>query len=350
MNNWILYGANGYTGELIAREARARGLNPILAGRNLNKIKSLAKELGLVSRVFNLLNQQDLTKQFADVQLILNCAGPFSSTSLAMIKACILSGTHYLDITGEISVFEYAHSQNLAAERANIVLCPGVGFDVIPTDCLAAQLKQALPDAIYLALGFDSHSGFSPGTAKTAIEGLAQGGKARINGQIKTVPLAWKTRKIDFGRGEKLATTIPWGDVSTAYYTTGIANIEVYIPISKRKLSLLKKANYLRWFLGLSLIQNFLKSKAAEKKGPDDEQLKNLNTYVWGEAKNSKGESKIARITTANGYALTITGSLAVVEHLLKNKVKSGYITPSQLMGADLIRKLPGSCVAFKWS
>ena len=339
----MIYGANGYTGELIAREAKVQGLNPIIAGRNLNQITSLAKELEFTCRIFNLLDQHELTKQLSDVQLVLNCAGPFSSTSLPIIKACIQSGTHYLDITGEISVFEYAHSQNSQAEQSSIVLCPGVGFDVIPTDCIAAKLKQALPDATYLALGFDSNSGLSPGTAKTAIEGLVQGGKVRIDGQIKTIPLAWKTRKIDFGMGEKLATTIPWGDVSTAYYTTGIPNIEVYIPISKRKLSLLKKVNYIRWILGLDPIQRFMKKKAAEQKGPGDDQLKHLVTYVWGEATNARGESKTARITTANGYALTITGSLAVVKHLLENKVKGGYTTPSQLMGANFISKLPGS-------
>jgi short subunit dehydrogenase-like uncharacterized protein len=343
MNNWMIYGANGYTGELIAREAKAQGLNPIIAGRNQNKIKTLADELGFRSRVFDLLDQQNLTKQLADLQLVLNCAGPFSSTSPAMIKACIQTETHYLDISGEISVFEYAHNQNSQAQASNIVLCPGVGFDVIPTDCIAAQLKQALPDANYLALGFDSNSGLSPGTSKTAIEGLALGGKVRINGQIKTVPLAWKARTIDFGRGEKLATTIPWGDVSTAYYTTDIPNIEVYIPVSERKLSFLKKANYISWLLGLSPIQRFLKKKAAEKKGPDEEQRKHSDTYVWGEVKNVKGESKIARIRTANGYALTITGSLMVVDYLLNNKVKGGYTTPSQLMGADLINKLSGS-------
>lgn len=343
MNNWMIYGANGYTGELIAREAKARGLTPIIAGRNQKEIKSLAEELGFSNRVFDLHDQQNLVTQLSDVQLVLNCAGPFSSTSQPMIKACIQSGTHYLDITGEISVFEYAHNQNLQAEAANIILCPGVGFDVIPTDSIAAKLKQALPDANYLALGFDTNSGLSPGTAKTAVEGLAHGGKVRINGQIKTVPLGWKTRTIDFGKGEKLATTIPWGDVSTAYYTTGIPNIEVYIPVSERKLSILKRANYIRWLLGFNPVQNFLKRKAAKQKGPNAEQLKHLVTYVWGEAKNAKGESKIARITTANGYALTISGSLAVVEYLLKNKVTGGYTTPSQLMGTDFISKLPGS-------
>ncbi|QEY52131.1 saccharopine dehydrogenase family protein [Legionella longbeachae] len=340
MNNWMIYGANGYTGELIAREAKVRGLNPILAGRNEKAIIPLAKELEFSSRVFDLSDQQNIISQLSNVQLVLNCAGPFSATSKQMITACLQSGSHYIDITGEISTFEYAHNQNLLAEEAKIVLCPGVGFDVTPTDCIAAQLKQMLPDANYLALGFDSNSAMSPGTAKTAVEGLALGGKVRIDGQIKTVPLAWKTRFIDFGRGEKLATTIPWGDISTAFYTTGIPNIEVYVPISPKRLSILKRVNYIRWLLGLSLIQNFLKKKAAEQKGPNTEQFKSQRTYVWGEAKNAHGNSKTVRITTANGYALTVASSLGIAEYLLKNKVKGGYRTPSQLMEADFITRL----------
>lgn len=342
MDSWLIYGANGYTGKLIAKEAKSKGLNPILAGRNENVIKALADELGFKSCAFDLDDQENIIKQLTDVKLVLNCAGPFSATSQPLINACIQSKTHYIDITGEISVFEYAHSQNKLAEKSNIILCPGVGFDVIPTDCLAAQLKQMLPDANYLALGFDSSSKISPGTAKTAIEGLAAGGKVRINSEIKSVPLAWKTRLIDFGRGEKLATTIPWGDVCTAFYTTGIPNIEVYIPMPSKQLSLLKKVNYIRWLLGFRWIQNILKSKAAEQNGPDTKQLKNQSTYIWGEVKNAKGDSQTARIVTMNGYALTVIASVTIAEHLLKNQVKGGYKTPSQLMGADFITKLPG--------
>lgn len=342
MDNWIIYGANGYTGELIAREAKARGLNPILSGRNEKAITTLAQELGFASRVFDLSDHNEVITQLSEIHLVLNCAGPFSTTGQQMIMACLHTGTHYIDITGEISVFEYAHSQNKSAEQADIILCPGVGFDVTPTDCMAAQLKHMLPDANYLALGFDSNSSMSPGTAKTAVEGLASGGKARINSEIKTVPLAWKTRHIDFGKGEKLATTIRWGDVSTAFYTTGIPNIEVYIPISPKNLKMLKRANYLRWFLGLSFIQNIFKKKAAESKGPNTEQLKTQITHVWGEVKNTQGVSKVARFKTANGYALTVASSLGIAEFLLQNKLKGGYKTPSQLMGSDYISRLPG--------
>ncbi|MFJ1269327.1 trans-acting enoyl reductase family protein [Legionella lytica] len=342
MTGWMIYGANGYTGELIAREAKARGLHPLLAGRNEKAIISLAKELGFNHRIFDLSEQKNIVNQLSDMQLVLNCAGPFSTTSQQIITACMQSGTHYLDITGEIATFEYAHSQHGLAEKANIVLCPGVGFDVTPTDCLAAQLKQMLPDATYLALGFDSNSALSPGTAKTAVEGLAMGGKVRMNGEIKTVPLAWKTRLIDFGKGEKLSTTIPWGDVSTAFYTTGIPNIEVYIPINAKRLSLLKRANYIRWLLGWGFIQNFLKEKAAGQTRPNMEQFKSPGTYVWGEATNAQGESKIVRITTANGYALTVASSLEIAEYVLNHKPQGGYKTPSQLMGVDFIKRLPG--------
>lgn len=340
MMNWLIYGANGYSGTLIAKEAKRRGLNPILAGRNAVSIKALADELGFKSCFFTLDDPVQTMKQLNDISLVLNCAGPFSSTSRLLIDACIQVKAHYIDITGEISVFEYAHSLNKLAEDARIVLCPGVGFDVIPTDCVAAQLKRLLPDATSLALGFDTKSGMSPGTAKTAIEALALGGKARINGNIQTVPLAWKSRMIDFGSGEKLATTIPWGDVCTAFYTTGIPNIEVYIPTSPKRLSLFKKMNYVRWFLGLKWIQSYLKSKAGVLKGPDSKELQEQLTYVWGEVKNAKGENKIIRITTANGYALTVHGSLTIAKHLLESQGNAGYKTPSQLMGADFVSKL----------
>lgn len=344
MSQLLIYGANGYTGELIAREAVARGLTPTLAGRNHKKVTHLAQELGLQARAFPLNNAAAIATHIKGHSVVLNCAGPFSATAEPMMKACIAAQAHYLDITGEIAVFELAHSLHSAAEAAGIVLCPGVGFDVIPTDCVAMALKEALPDATHLALGFDSRSGFSPGTAKTSVEGLAQGGKIRRNGNIITVPLAYKVRRIDFGNGEKNAMTIPWGDVSTAYHSTGIGNVEVYIPGSPRLINRAKRANYIRPVLGLGLVQKLIKARIAKTvSGPNAEQRQNMPTYVWGEATNAQGKSKTARITTANGYSLTITGSLAVVAHLLANTPTGGTYTPATLAGSSLVEQLPGS-------
>ena len=338
----MIYGANGYSGELIARQAKADNMQAIIAGRNTATIKALSDELDLKYKVFDLSAVEAIVPHLKDIDVVLNCAGPFSKTAKVMMDACVKSATHYLDITGEIEIFELAKSMDQQARQAGVVLCPGVGFDVIPTDCMASQLKELMPDATHLALGFDSKSGLSPGTAKTSAEGLAQGGKVRKDGEIIQVPLAYKTRKIDFGDGEKLAMSIPWGDVSTAHFSTSIPNIEVYIPASPRLVKRLKRINFLRPLLGLGFVQNYIKKRIDKTvTGPSDKQRAKLKTYVWGEVKNAKGESKQLRMVTSNGYALTVTGSIKMVEHTLKTD-KSGYFTPSTLVNNRLLDEIEG--------
>lgn len=344
-NNWMIYGATGYSGQLIVEQAVNAGLHPILAGRSEDKVKALAAQHGLAHRVFSIdmLAQSDAL--IAGMDLVLNCAGPFSQTAEVMMQACLKQRAHYLDITGEIDVFELAASLGDAAKTHGVVLCPGVGFDVIPTDCMAGKLKAMMPDATHLALGFDSRSGFSPGTAKTSVEALPQGGKIRENGAIKTVPLAAKTRTIDFGGGEKLAMTIPWGDVSTAYHNTGIPNIEVYIPASPGMIKQVKRMNWFKPLLKLGWVQKYLKKRIDKKvKGPDQTTRDKLTTFVWGEVKNADGDKQTYRIEVANGYNLTATGSVYVTQALLSShRDASGYHTPSTLLGTDLIEQLPGT-------
>lgn len=345
MRQWMIYGANGYAGRLLAREAVDQGMRPVLAGRKPCEIEALAAELGLQHRIFKLDERAAAQEALEDITVVAHCAGPFSATSQPMIDACLASRTHYLDITGEIDVFVEAHSRHAEAQAAGIVLCPGVGFDVIPTDCLAACLKQALPDADRLALGFDSRSGFSPGTAKTSVEGLKQGGKVRIDNEIRTVPLAYNSREIDFGDGTKCAVTIPWGDVATAWFTTGIDNIEVYIPMAPSAALRLRRLDWLRPLLGLAPVQAFLKHQVGRRvKGPNLDQRSNAPTYVWGEAKNPAGKTVVARISTANGYDVTVHGTLLAVRHLLAvEDATSGYFTPARLLGARCVEQLPGS-------
>lgn len=341
---WLIYGANGYTGRLIAAEAKARGLDPILAGRSANRVVPLARELGMDCRCFDLRDMEQATTALRDVALVLNCAGPFSSTAAPMIAACLETKTHYLDITGEISVFEYAHALDREARAAGAVICPGVGFDVVPTDCVAAALKEALPEAIELALGFDSRSAMSPGTAKTSIESLALGGRIRTDGVIRSVPLAYRTRTIDFGAGEKRAMSIPWGDVATAFYTTGIPNIEVYVPASPRLIARLRRLERYRFLLRLGAVQ-WLMKRSVDKRlsGPDDQKRKTSPTRVWGEAKSGSGDRRTARIEVANGYSLTATASVRIAERLSEDKQPGGFFTPSMLTGADFVTTLPGS-------
>ena len=341
--NWMIYGANGYTGDLIAREAKKRCLTPVLAGRSADKVGQLARELGFEHRVFAVGAADEIADNLQGIGLVLHCAGPFAATSAPMIDACVRAKAHYLDITGEIAVFEHAQSRSGEAQAAGIVVCPGVGFDVVPSDCLAASLKTALPDADHLALAFDSNSVLSAGTAKTTVEGIPQGGKVRQRGRIVDVPHAYQVRNIDFGQGEKLCMTIPWGDVSTAFYTTGIPNIEVFAPSSRMVLFGAKQLNHLGWLLGWGPLQSMLKALAAQAKGPTAEQLARQSTYLWGEVTNARGDKKTARLRTANGYAVTVTAALGIVEHLLRERPPGGTYTPAKLVGRDFVTTLPGS-------
>ena len=223
---WLLYGASGYTGRRIAEEARRRGLRPILAGRDPRKIRSLAERLGCPARVFPLRSVAGITEDLEGVRAVLNCAGPFSATAEPMMDACLAAGVHYLDITGEIAVIEAAAARHQRAVAAGVSLIPAVGFDVVPSDCLAAMLAERLPGATHLQLAFRLTGSPSAGTAKSMLEALPRGGRARIAERIVRVPVAWKTREIPFRDGRRMAVTVPWGDVASAWHTTGIPNVE----------------------------------------------------------------------------------------------------------------------------
>src|SRR5262245_25206431 len=105
MRTFLIYGANGYTGELIARRATAQGLRPILAGRS-KTVTALAGELSLEHRLFALDDPGAIDSGLQGVSVVLHCAGPFSRTFQPMADACLRMKVNYRDITGEIAVFE----------------------------------------------------------------------------------------------------------------------------------------------------------------------------------------------------------------------------------------------------
>ena len=205
-NEFLLYGANGYTAKLILDQAKSFGLTPVLAGRSAAKLKLLAEQYSLTYRVADLNDAVAVDAMLLDVTVVLHCAGPFSKTAAPMQQACLRMGVHYLDITGEIDVFEYGMTLHDEAVRQKVMLMSGVGFDVVPTDCMARYLHDRLPDATHLQLAFFTEGGsLSHGTAQTALEGMGGGGKIRRNGRLETVPNAQKTLTVDFGNGHTAA-------------------------------------------------------------------------------------------------------------------------------------------------
>lgn len=340
---WMLYGANGYTGELIAREAVRRGQQPILAGRDPVAVSTLARELQCPSRTFALDNHQTIVNALQGVAFVLHCAGPFAQTSAPMVAACLETRVHYLDITGEISVFEAIFARDTEAKERGVTLLPGVGFDVVPTDCLAAMLKRRLPSATELLLAFYSPGAqLSRGTLKTMIEGIGEGGAIRRDGKIVRVPMAFDAREIPFASGPRMAMTIPWGDVSTAFRTTRIPNIRVYSAASPKSIARMRR---MRPFLPIAAwkpIRLLLQAFASRRTGPSEELRSSGRTNLWGRVVDGQGTEVTMTMTTPEGYAFTVLSAMAAVERFLGSTPNGGSTTPATNFGPEFVTTIPG--------
>jgi saccharopine dehydrogenase (NAD+, L-lysine-forming) len=334
---WMIYGANGYTGQLISELAKQRGEAPILAGRSAEKIRPLADKLGLPWRAFG-LERPDLR----EVGLVLHCAGPFSATSQRMVDACLAARAHYLDITGELDVFESVFSRDAEARERGIVLLPGAGFDVVPSDCLAALLKQRLPSAKKLELAFAPAGRSSPGTLKTSIEFLPKGGAVRRGGKIVRVPPAHEVRVISFADKRRSAMSVPWGDVATAWRSTQIPDITVFMSARPAVIRAARLSRFAAPILGLAPVQQLLKSRIERSvKGPDAEERARGGAQFWGSVSDGSRSVEMT-MSLPEGYTFTADAAVECARRVAAGAVNAGAWTPSLAFGADFAASLQG--------
>lgn len=335
--NFMIYGATGYTGKLVAKAAKEAGLKPLLAGRNEAKLKAMATPLEFEYRAFELENSAALDAALKQVDLVLHIAGPFSRTSKQMVDACLRTGRHYLDITGEIAVLAACAARDGDAKNKNIMIMPGVGFDVVPSDCLAAHMKKRLPDATELTLAIGGLEKMSRGTAKSSMESVGDPVKIRRGGKVisQWPPLR---RMVDFGKGPVPAIAVGWGDVFTAYFSTGIPNITVYFESLPQLEQMAKLGNFTRRFLNLGFMQAILKFWAdTQPEGPTDAERAAGVGILIGEAVNAKGEKRVSRLRVPEGYTLTAMTSLEIVRRVLAGDYKEGFMTPALAYGEGFI-------------
>jgi len=339
-SDWMLYGATGFTGQRIAEEAVARGQRPILAGRNPAGIDPLAARLGCPHRCFSLDHIGQASDTLRGVMAVLNCAGPFSHTAVPMMEACLAARVHYLDITGEIDVIEAAAARHEQSQRAAVALLPAVGFDVVPSDCLAALLANRLPGARRLELAFTGTGAMSRGTARTVVESLPQGGRVRREGKIVRVPLAYKAIEVPFRDGRRWAATVPWGDVASAWHSTGIPNVEVYMAMPLPQIRWMQRLRGLapiafravpRAILA-PLLRRAMSSQCREKSSAGS---------LWGRVTDGAGQVATGTMITPEPYRLTVLTALAAVSRLLESP-RPGFQTPSRAFGPGFATEIPG--------
>jgi short subunit dehydrogenase-like uncharacterized protein len=339
----IVYGANGYTGALVAELAAERGLPLIVAGRRADEVTALATRLGAPHRVFGLDDPAQVDRGLAGARVVLSCAGPFTRTAGPLVSACLRARAHYLDVTGEVAVFEAVWRRDAEARAAGVMLLSGAGFDVVPSDCLAAHLHHRLPSATQLRLAFQAVGRMSRGTAITSVEGVAGGGLVRRAGKLTPVPSGHRTITVDFGRGPRKAIAIPWGDVFTAHLTTGIPDIEVFLAAPAAMRTVLRLTRVLGPLLATAPLQRLLKARIrAGAAGPTAEQRQQGRSLLWGEARDPAGQVVVSRLQTPEAYELTRLTAVAIAERALAGDAPVGFQTPARAYGKDFVLGFPG--------
>lgn len=339
----LLYGATGYTGRLVLDALLAAGLRPILGGRDERRLADLAAPRGLAHRVARLDDPGALATALDGVGAVLLTAGPFSRTATPMIDACLHAGAHYLDIAGEALVLEATAARHADATRRGIMLLPGVGFDVVPSDCLAAHVARRVPGATRLAIGIRGLELLTRGSAATIVEGLGAVSRVRRNGKIATIVPGTLERSFDFGDGPRPGTCVGWGDVATAWYTTGIPDVEVYFEATPTVRAILAALGLFGWLFATPPWQAWLAAGASLlPEGPTAQERAAVTMVVVAQAEDAHGRRATSRLRTPEAYTFTATTAATIARRVIAGDVEPGFQTPGRHFGPDLVLSLPG--------
>jgi short subunit dehydrogenase-like uncharacterized protein len=341
MAGLMVYGATGYTGKLLVAHAAARGLAPIAAGRNAERVKQIGAAHGCEVRVAPLDDARALRAALDGVAVVLHAAGPFSATARPMLEACLDARAHYLDVTGEVPVFELCASLAGRARERGVMLLPGVGFDVVPSDCLGAHVAARIPEPRWLRIAIDALGTPTRGTAKTSLEMLGAGCLVRREGALVRLPAGRLQREFDFGFGPVRCVAAPLGDVVTAWHSTRAANIEIYLRAGAGLRGLLSASRPLGPLLRSRTIQRGLRRLVdAMPEGPSERERDELRGHIVAEAEGEHGERAFARLDTPSGYRFTMLAGVEIARRALEGNVRTGYQTPATAYGADLVLEL----------
>jgi short subunit dehydrogenase-like uncharacterized protein len=323
MNTLLIYGATGYTGRMAAERAKMLGLNFEIAGRNAERLQFLATLLDVPYRVFT---ADDRAERFmGGIDTLLNFAGPFAQTAEALMRACINAGVNYLDITAEINVYRLAESLGAQAAKSGVMLMPGVGWDVVPTDCLAVHVARRVLQPHSLNIALQVPGSMSRGSAMSVAEIIGAGLLARVDGQLVSTPDA-QPRHFDFGDGPVLCLPLSFGDLVTGWHSTGIPNIAMFVHLS-----------------GDAFPEGDL-SQLPD--GPSVQQRDAHRARAVAEVSGADGTVARSMIETVNGYSYTPLAAVEAARRVLGGERRPGFETPARLFGGGFAETIAGTTVS----
>jgi short subunit dehydrogenase-like uncharacterized protein len=335
----LLYGASGYTGGLIARVARALELPVVLAGRDHRRLSAL----GPPFRVAALDDPAALRAALKDVAVVINAAGPFATTARPLVEACIAAGVHYLDISGEVDAIEALSAYDAPARRAGVMVLPGAGFDVVPSDCLALRVTRRLPGARRLRIAITGLELVSRGSARTITDQIGSGVRVRRGGEVVTVPEGTLERSFDFGGGARPCTAVSWGDVATAFRTTGVPDVEVYFEATAGVRAFQMMGRTVALFPPVAPLSRLWMNAWTELQPPGpSESARGAGQAIIQVEAEAGGRRAVSRVRVPEAYTFTAACAPALASRVARGELEPGFQTPAAVFGADLLQSFEG--------
>lgn len=314
MTKLMIYGAAGYSGRLVAANAKAHGLDFVIAGREQSeaKLAFLAEELGVEYRLFAVDDGEALVPALVDIAVLLNCAGPFMRTAEPLMRACIAGGVHYLDIAAEMDSYRLAEVLDREAKAAGVMLLPGSGGSVAMLGSLAGHAAKRARRAVKLSIALHVAGGFSRGSAVSASENVTTQTLRRVDGKLVDRS-ADEVHSFDFGDGPATAFPVTLPDLITIWRATDIPDIETFVSVTDGA------------FPGGDL--------AAMPDGPTIEERDANRYHAAVEVTDEDGTVIRSVLDTVNGYSFTTIAAAEAARRVLDGEVRTGFQTPATLFG-----------------
>lgn len=337
-----LFGATGYTGELIAHALDREKLPFRIAGRSAEKLNALSSSL--VSKpsclVVDLSRNPAYDHLTRDTQVLINCVGPFTDLGERVLRQAALSGVHYLDPSNELGYVLRMQSYHRMAENSKSIVIPACGFEVALSDC-AANLLNEDPSTVFDEIHvIYQMTGTTPslGTRRSALRSLATSWVSYQNGQWKGVAPVSRKRTFHSNGKPIHALSIPSCESVTFPAHIKVKTISVWMSVNRIQalvgpVLIPYYARFLRSIAG-PLLQKWIAFGA-----PDPRKNASQIAPFWIQVVARLGnENKIAQVQGTHPYHLTAEILTTAARRLLREPPSMyGVLPPSRLLGDQFL-------------
>ncbi|MCI0755043.1 saccharopine dehydrogenase family protein [Teichococcus vastitatis] len=312
MTRLMIYGATGYTGRMAAADANSAGLDLILAGRDETRLAELGRTLSVEHRRLALDDDTGVGAALRDVEVLLNCAGPFLRTADPLMRGAIRAGVHYLDIAAELDSYRLAETYDAQARATGVMLLPGSGGSVAMLGSLAGRAAERVGRPHTIRVALHVAGAMSRGSAISAHENLTAECLERVGGVLQTHEPGITTN-FDFGSGSVPCFPVTLPDLVTLWRALRAPNIATFVHVS-----------------GSAFPTGDLDTLPD---GPSTEEREANRYQASIEVTGAGGETVRAILDTVNGYSFTPLAAAEAARRVLAGEARPGFQTPAELFG-----------------